>query len=164
MKWQLIGKNRKGDPFAFESSAVKGAIRNALLSYGGWMRDGEDAESILQRRSLLAKPGLYLLFNNDTEEPKLAGFWVVFGHHYLEDGVRGAPDRDPPYADDVLEALTEEVWWKNLDVWPLANKTWRPVLIFEWPSDLSFRSEAAPPGLGMPDSEFAENSDLELGE
>ena len=56
------------------------------------------------------QPGLYLLLNDDGDFPQLVGFWIVFGSAYR--GWPQGPDRDPPYAQEILEALTEEVWWK----------------------------------------------------
>ena len=88
-------------------------------------------------------------------QKSLVGFWIHLGAHYLEDGVNGAPDKDAPYAGEILEALTEEVWWKNLDVYPLDGKTWKPIIILEWPSELAYRSMLSPPGLTMPESEYA---------
>ena len=38
---------------------------------------------------------------DDGTQPLLAGFWIVFGHHYLEDGPFGPPDKTPPYVEEI---------------------------------------------------------------
>ena len=93
----------------------------------------------------------------------LAGFWIVFGHHYLEDGPFGPPDKTPPYVEDILEALTEEVWWKNYSVYPQKDQEWKPTIILEWPNAIANRSQLRPPGLPLPASEFAQEEEDDFG-
>ena len=134
MKW-LICSNKQGRPYAFEAASIKGSIRNALsdLLSLKQLKLSEDEESgadqLRNRNTNHLFPGLYLILNDDGQNfPRLVGFWVVFGHHYLEDGPQGAPDKDPPYAQEILEALTEEVWWENYVVYPREGKTWNPLI------------------------------------
>lgn len=163
MSWLICGSDKQGNPFSFEANAVKGSCR-ATLSTLLEVLAGEDPLETLRARSGFArKPGLYQLLWDDGSNIYLAGFWVVFGHHYLEDGPYGPPDKVPPYSEDILEALTEEVWWKNYAVYPREENTWKPTLIFEWPNDVSNRSLLRPPGLPLPSSEFAQQKDDDYG-
>ncbi len=173
--WFLYG------PFPFEASAVAGSTRTALAhlveqyqSAERWQRLHHPAAQPDQPgRTDARKAGIYLLMHTDegvppmrvrrgkspallTEKPQLAGFWVVFSHTYLGEGVVGPPDKEPPYAKGILDACTEEVWWKNLEVYPGGHGVWKPGLIFEWPSELAFRSTLPPPGLPLSPDEIAD--------
>ena len=164
MNW-IICANRRGEPYTFEAASIKGSIRTALgdLLVSKQDRNRDDAISNLRLRNTKElKEGLYLILSDDGGFPKLVGFWIVFGSAYLEDGPKGAPDRDPPYAQDILEALTEEVWWKNYDVFPYAKKVWNPMIVLHWPSTLAFRSQFSPPGLALSSNEFAVGEDVDL--
>ena len=163
MSWIICGEDKQGNPFKFDSSAVKASCRVALEAL--LMADNKkDGMEILRSRATDArKPGLYKLLWDDGVTLSLAGFWIVFGHHYLEDGPFGPPDKTPPYAADILEALTEEVWWKNYMVYPKKDTQWSPTLILEWPNDLANRSQLRPPGLPLPDSEFAQEAEDDFG-
>ena len=165
MSWLICGRNKRGDPYSFECSSIKLSMRTALGDLNALFQAKDGAERLRERHTGNLRNGLYLLLKDKGDNDlRLAGFWVVFGHSYLEDGVQGAPDKDPPFANEILESLTEEVWWKNLVVWPLKGRVWNPIMIFEWPSDLAYRSAIAPPGLNMPDSEYADSKDAELGD
>ncbi|MAA80020.1 MAG: hypothetical protein CL916_12265 [Deltaproteobacteria bacterium] len=164
MNW-IICANRRGTPYNFESSSIKVSIRAALGDFLQSLQeqDKEDSKRNLRLRNTKQMlPGLYLLLNDEGDFPQLVGFWIVFGSAYLEDGPKGAPDRDPPYAQEILEALTEEVWWKNYNVFPQQNKTWNPLIILHWPSSLAFRSAFSPPGLALSSTEFATGEEVDL--
>ncbi len=98
-------------------------------------------------------PGLYVVLWTDAltgpDAPIIAGFWVVFGAGYLSDGTAGPPDHHPPYASGILEAVTEEVWWRNLPVHTDRRGTWRPVIVLEWSAPLAIRSTLPPPGVAQ---------------
>ena len=164
MNW-IICANGRGEPYAFEASSIKGSIRSAL---GDLLKAKQDKnrekvlENLRLRNTKNLKAGLYLILGDEGDFPKLVGFWVVFGKTFLEEGPKGAPDKDPPYAQEILEALTEEVWWKNYEVHPYANKVWNPIIILHWPSSLANRSQLAPPGLGLSSNEFAQSADVDL--
>ena len=164
MNW-IICANRRGAPYNFEASSIKGSIRLALSDFLASKQDKNREESktnLRKRHTKELRSGMYLLLNDEGDFPQLAGFWIVFGPGYLEDGPKGAPDRDPPYAQDILEALTEEVWWKNYDVFPYKNKVWNPLIVLHWPSTLAFRSQFSPPGLALSSGEFAHKEDVDL--
>ena len=173
--WFLYG------PFTFEASAVAGSARAALghlveqyQSQERWSRLHLPSRQPEQPgRSDGRAPGIYLILRAEEGveppptrrgqevellrgKPLLAGFWVVFGHTYLGEGVVGPPDKEPPYVQGVLDACTEEVWWKNLEVYPRTEGTWKPCMLFEWPSDLASRSTLAPPGVPLSPSEIAD--------
>ena len=145
MTWLFCGKNKKKEPFTFEASSPKASVREALADLLHLYSIGNGVERLVARATThLSTPpkspngGLFLIFKEVEDGfPELAGFWVVFGSNYLSEGVKGAPERDPPYASDMLDALTEEVWWKNLKTTG-ARKSWLPILIFEWPKELAF--------------------------
>lgn len=173
--WFLYG------PFPFEASAVAGSARFALgdlveqyQAEARWSRLHHCAVSADKPgRSDGRAAGLYLLLQADEDvgpfqpnkppvvaalsaKPKLVGFWVVFGRSYLGEGVVGPPDREPPYAQGLLDACTEEVWWNNLDVHPRKGGVWTPAMVFEWPSEMAFRSTLPPPGIPLSPDEYAE--------
>ncbi len=180
--WFLYG------PFPFEASAVAGSARTALAhiveqfqSQDRWGRlHYPSRQPDLPGRTDARKPGLYLVLRSDEEvppyhprrtnhlkefstKPQLAGFWVVFNHTYLGEGVVGPPDKEPPYAQGVLDACTEEVWWKNIEVYPRSEGSWKPCMIFEWPSELAFRSTLSPPGIPLSLDEIANPDAEEIG-
>ena len=163
MSWIICGEDKQGNPFTFEANSVKGSCRTALGALLEAKDQPDTAEVLRSRQSLVRKPGLYTLMWDDGTQPLLAGFWIVFGHHYLEDGPFGPPDKTPPYVEEILEALTEEVWWKNYSVYPQKEQQWQPTIILEWPNDLANRSQIRPPGLPLPDSEFAQEEEDDFG-
>ena len=163
MSWLICGSDKQGNPFSFEANAVKGSCRATLSTLLEILSGEEPQETLRARGSFARKPGLYQLLWDDGTKISLAGFWIVFGHHYLEDGPFGPPDKVPPYSEDILEALTEEVWWKNYDVYPRTENVWEPILIFEWPNDVANRSNLRPPGLPLPSSEFAQQASDDYG-
>lgn len=178
--WFLYG------PFPFEASAVSGSARAALAhlveqyqSPERWSQLHKPApQPERPGRAVGRRPGIYLIMRTEdaigplrpnkaqdldrlTQKPQVAGFWVVFGRSYLGEGVVGPPDKEPPYIEGVLDACTEEVWWNNLEVYPGGNKTWRPSAVFEWPSELAFRSSIAPPGIPLSPDEIADPDEEE---
>jgi hypothetical protein len=163
MSWIICGSDKQGTPFSFEANSVKGSCRNTLGILLETLKEEDGVETLRDRVSLARKPGLYQLLWDDGSTVYLAGFWIVFGHHYLEDGPFGPPDKDPPYVEDLLEAMTEEVWWKNYPVHPRVKNRWRPTIILEWPSDISYRSSFSPPGLPLPASEIAKDIEDDTG-
>ena len=96
------------------------------------------------------RPGLYVLVREDVDGPRIAGFWVLCGSDYLRTGPLGPPEREPPFAGDLLEAATEVVWWQTLDVTLSADGAWRPLIVVEWPPHLAFRASVPPPGVPRP--------------
>lgn len=177
--WFLYG------PFPFEASAVAGSARTALAHIVEQFQSIERWETLhypskqpdAPGRTDGRKPGLYLVLRTEeevppfhprrtnhltafTQKPQLAGFWVVFSHTYLGEGVGGPPDKEPPYAQGILDACTEEVWWKNIEVYPRQEGSWKPCMLFEWPSELAYRSTLAPPGIPLSLDEIA-NPDAE---
>lgn len=94
------------------------------------------------------EPGLYVFLRGpDASSLAIAGFWVVFGANYLDEGTLGPPDKHAPYANGLLDAATEEVWWRTLKVDSPIPGQWRPVIVLEWPESLAVRSGLAPPGV-----------------
>lgn len=96
------------------------------------------------------EPGLYILLRGPEGSPDslaIAGFWVVFGANYLDEGTLGPPDKHPPYANGLLEAATEEVWWRTLRVDSETPGSWRPLIVLEWLEPLAVRSALSPPGI-----------------
>ena len=163
MSWIICGEDKVGNPFPFEANSVKGSCRNALGNLLETMDQPDTEDSLRARHCGARKPGLYMLLWDDGVVVSLAGFWIVFGHHYLEDGPFGPPDKTPPYVEDILEALTEEVWWKNYAVYPTAEQTWKPTILLEWPNAIANRSQLRPPGLPLPASEFAQEDEGDFG-
>jgi len=131
-------------PFPLDPLALQGCARFALDAAEAVLRSG--SESGLEREASDAdEPGLYLLWSNDPDYA-IVGFWLVFGPGFLESEAH-VGERAPPYARALLDAATEEVWWRNLQVAPREGDTWRPTIILEWPSELAVRSMLAPPGV-----------------
>lgn len=142
MSYALVG------PFTFDPKTVTACGRAALASVGGSIRQGE-GESLLQEEAKGIDPGLYIVLQHDGEggSPVIAGFWVVNGTDYLAHGPPGPPDRVPPFALALLDAATEEVWWRNLPVNIGSDKAWRPLVVLEWPPYVANRSSLPPPGV-----------------
>lgn len=99
------------------------------------------------RKASEVPEGLYVILLEHEGGHQIAGFWVKFSESWFDDGTPGAPDRVPPYASGLLNAATEEVWWRNLTVNHDGKGTWRPVIVLEWPPELATRSAVAPPGV-----------------
>ncbi len=133
-------------PFAFDTGAVLARGREALASVQRKLREDRSAE-LLAQPATGEQPGLYVLLAEDEGRARIAGFWVTFAPTWFDDGTPGAPDRHPPYAGGLLDAATEEVWWKNLTVNDDGKGTWRPIVVLEWPADLAMRSANPPPGV-----------------
>lgn len=163
MSWIICGEDKQGRPFSFEANSVKGSCRVALGALLEASNKSGGADILRARKTTARQPGLYKLLWDDGNQVHLAGFWIVFGHHYLEDGPFGPPDKTPPYVEDILESLTEEVWWKNYSVYPKRDKEWSPTIILEWPNDLANRCQLRPPGLPLPDTEFAQDEADDFG-
>ena len=92
--------------------------------------------------------GLYALWRLDRGALALAGFWVCFGPKYFELGPAGPPDREPPFAREILDVVTEAVWWRwaRPAIWPSQKNRWQPMIVLEWPEPLAVRSKLPPPG------------------
>ena len=132
-------------PWAIEAGSVTASARTALSEAGAALRAGD--LSALPHNPRADQPGLYLILQEGSDRPVLEGFWIVFGPSFLDDGPVGPPERVPPYAGGLLDAATEEVWWKNLPVSDGGSGLWRPIIVAEWPSSIAVRSSAAPPGV-----------------
>jgi hypothetical protein len=135
MGWVL-----RGERFDFDPKAATACARKALSATAKALK----VDAVVEPGAA-ADPGLYVLI--DDSDKTIAGFWLVFGTEYLDEGPSGAPDRTPPFVSDLLDAAVEEVWWKSL---PMANRkgqTCHPVVVLEWPNFLAGRSTAAPPGV-----------------
>ncbi|MCA9571660.1 MAG: hypothetical protein KC656_27665, partial [Myxococcales bacterium] len=124
-------------PLPFDLTAPAQSARLALSTW-------TSAESVvaepLQETDGTA-PGLSFLVD---DEGRLLGFWLTFGDNYLDDGP--GPARIPPFAEDLLEAATEEIWWERMKVAPLVGGRWKPIVVLEWPPELADRCGAPPPG------------------
>ncbi len=126
-------------PFPLELSDVLGSTRRALEMWlGGSVAATVGAEDARE-------PGLYLVLEGEA----LAGTWLVFGPTWSERGDPGETPT-PPYAADILTALTEAVWWDRLPVSPRTETDgaikWTPLVVLEWPPVLSARSTFLIPG------------------
>jgi hypothetical protein len=79
----------------------------------------------------------------------LVGVWLVFGATWTDRGDAGESTL-PPYAGEVLTALTEAVWWDRLEVAPREHDgkadTWTPLVVLEWPPPLTARASIPVPG------------------
>ena len=127
--------------------------QSARLAIGAWA----GGDSIIADPPTMSDgeaPGLYFLV--DSEE-RLLGFWLTFGDTYLDDGP--GPGRVPPFAEDLLEAATEEIWWERMRVAPLQAGRWRPLVVLEWPAGLADRSGAPPPGVRQQEEDVAVDPD-----
>ena len=134
-------------PFPFDVNAVTTSARGALGKVNAALEAGL-GDRLLETESYGEEPGLYLVLRSDGDkEPRIAGFWVVFGVGYFDEGVTGPPDRHPPYARGLLDALTEEVWWRNLRVASDRKGVFLPVVILEWLPSMAVRASLYPPGV-----------------
>jgi len=143
-------------PFPFDANTVTACGRFALNSVASDLRAGRGAE--LMEASLPGTdPGLYIVLRHDEArdpEPAIDGYYIVLDSAYLVSGPVGPPDRVPPFAQELLDAATEEVWWQNLQV--TRNKkdgAWRPFVVLEWPPFMANRSAASPPGVEYEDEQ-----------
>jgi hypothetical protein len=146
-------------PYPFDEKTVTASARGALAVVVGALRAGEGA-ALVAGAATGQEPGLYILLDT-AAEPLIAGFWVVAGSSFTEKGPAGPPDREPPFAQELLDATVEEVWWKDLPVNKGKNGVWRPLVVVEWPHFLASRSALAPPGVALPflDETFEEDGD-----
>ena len=144
MSWFLQG------PFPLDLSAIQSSTRVALDAAEAALRAGLEIQ-VENDASPGNTPGLYIVW---TTEPRylVAGFWVVVGANWMESEDRPG-ERAPPFVRELLDAATEEVWWQNLEVHPREGNTWRPVIVVEWPPELSARSALPPPGVPARDIE-----------
>lgn len=92
--------------------------------------------------------GLYVLWRLERGALAMAGFWVCLGPKYFELGPAGPPDREPPFAREILDVVTETVWWRwaRPAIWPAQRNRWQPMIVLEWPEPLAVRSKFPPPG------------------
>jgi len=141
-RWILQG------PFPVDLRDPGSAARAAADVAQRWLRVQQARAELADLGSTASEPGLYLIWSADPT-PAVAGFWVSFGSEYLIDGPPGPPDREVPFVRDLLNALTESVWWQNLTVTPLERSVWRPVIVLEWLPSISSRSPFAPPGVAV---------------
>lgn len=126
-------------PFPLELGDVLGSTRRALSRWQAGAAPG-----VVEAEQTRA-PGLYLALEGEA----LTGVWLVFGATWTD---RGDPGESPtpPYASEVLTALTEAVWWERLTVAPRESnekaERWTPLVVLEWPPQLASRSGVAVPG------------------
>jgi hypothetical protein len=168
-------------PHPFDLKTVVASTRAALASVGATIRAGRgddlldglgasvdavelpDGSVRVDRGSNVAEPGLYLLLRHDGTGASvaIAGFWVIPDGDYVNNGPAGPPDRVPPFVQEILDAATEEVWWRNLKVNLAKDKSWRPVVVLEWLPHFAQRSSLAPPGTPLVEPEAREVFDDE---
>lgn len=155
MSYALVG------PYSFDLKTVVASGRHALSAVGAAIREGR-GDDLIDPGSPGNDPGLYVMLRHDGvgSKPSIFGMWVVIDGEYMDSGPAGPPDRVPPFAKELLDAATEEVWWHSLDVFLGADSVWRPVIVLEYPSHMSSRSALAPPGVPF-DEEEADESNLE---
>jgi hypothetical protein len=132
-------------PFPFDEKNATSSARNALSEVNIALKERE-GRGVLDQPSSGAEAGLYIIVDL-REKPAIGGFWLVHGPSYLETGPVGPPDKVPPLVAHLLDAATEEVWWKNLLVAGRVGDTWRPRVVLEWPGILAARSKLPPPGV-----------------
>jgi hypothetical protein len=105
------------------------------------------------RGAAAVEPGLYIVLQYDETAAQvsntvvIAGFWLVIDGDYLVNGPAGPPDRVPPFAQEMLDGATEEVWWRNLKVLLAPDRSWRPVMVIEYLPHFAQRSSMPPPGV-----------------
>ncbi|MED5373152.1 MAG: hypothetical protein VX899_19190 [Myxococcota bacterium] len=132
-------------PFPFDEQNATSSARNALAEVNISLKERE-GRGVLDQPSTGAEAGIYVIVDV-RDEPGIAGFWLVHGANYLEVGPAGPPDKTPPLVNHLLDAATEEVWWKNLLVAGRVGDTWTPRVVLEWPGFLASRSVLPPPGV-----------------
>ncbi len=143
MSYSLVG------PYPFDVNAVTTCARQALGAVGSALDAGRGTD-LLDLAASGDEHGLYVVLSQrgpDDADPRIAGFWVVFGIGYFDDGVSGPPERHPPYAQALLDAATEEVWWRSLRVSGGKRGTWNPIVVLEWKPELAVRAALYPPGV-----------------
>lgn len=150
MSWYLQG------PFPLDLGSVKGSMKSVLAS-----TERVDAGTFEGRADVRpaegagGAPGLYAVWRKEEPNGKnaqhgwsFAGLWLLFADNWIDKGTEGPPQSHPPYALEILEALTEAVWWKmRVPRWPLNGHVWSPLVVLEWPASLASRSTMPPPGV-----------------
>jgi len=126
-----------------DTQAALNQLREVLRSPGS-------LEALSGHPTSPGAPGLYLLVEPLGEavvrsHARLTGLWIRFGPDYAASGPAPGADHSPPYAAAVLEAMTEELWWRTLPVQADAQGMARLPLVLEWPPNLARRAELAPP-------------------
>jgi len=130
-------------PFNLRDATSSGKAAAAVAAQ--WVAVENAGAELADLASTAFEPGLYIIWaTGDT--PAVAGFWVCFGPEYTLDGPPGPPDREVPFVRELLNALTEAVWWQSLRVAPEDKGVWHPVVVLEWLPGLASRSTLAPPG------------------
>ena len=124
-------------PLPFDPATPGDAARAALL--------GAVDAPMAGRPSAGRRPGLYLLWRDDGA-PALVGLWISLGARFAGSAAGEGGARRPPFAEELLTALTEAVWWRSLPVDSTSHRSWRPVLVTEYLPALAARAEPAPPG------------------
>ena len=169
MSYGLVG------PYFFDPKTVVASARAALADVARTLRAGKGEDLLEGMTAATASPdgfraerhgsavdtGLYLLMSHDGTAASLeiAGFWVIPDGSYLNHGPNGPPERVPPFAQSLLDAATEEVWWQNLKVKLSPDKAWRPLVVIEWLPHFANRSGLAPPGIPQSEPEAVESFD-----
>jgi hypothetical protein len=148
-------------PFPFEPKAVVASARDALSATTEALRRGR-GDDLVEAPSTGSEPGLYLILESGPRvssrggDVAIAGFWMVFDGDYINYGPAGPPDRVPPFAKELFDAATEEVWWRNLAVNAGADRTWRPIVVLEWLPHFANRCALPPPGIPNEEEEASE--------
>lgn len=142
-------------PYPFDLKTIVASARAALAAVGATLREGGGAE-LFDSAATGTDSGLYVLLSADGPDgkPAISGMWLVIDAEYLSGGPLGPPDRVPPFAQQLLDAATEEVWWQNLQVNRDKNGAWRPLVVLEWPPHMANRSALAPPGVPYEDEQL----------
>lgn len=167
MSYGLVG------PYPFDPKTVVASTRAALADVARTLRSGRGEDLLegmtaatsdglrAERHGTVVEPGIYLLMSHDGSAASLAiaGFWVIPDGGYLNHGPNGPPERVPPFAQSLLDAATEEVWWQNLKVKLSADKSWRPLVVIEWLPHFAHRSALAPPGIPQSEPEAVDGLD-----
>ena len=135
-------------PYPLDLGLPQAAARRALAALAATRRGTGELPTPRAGRP----PGLYLIVQDGKDRPALLGFWLVAGPSWLREGTLGAPERMVPYVEAVLDAATEAVWWRDLATTPTVGRSWRPLIVFEWPPSLAIRSALPPPGSVAPEA------------
>ncbi len=153
MSYALVG------PYAFDLKTVVSSTRAALSEVGRTLRGGGGAE-LIEGAATGVDGGLYVLLRHDgpDSKPLIDGFWVVADGEYLNNGPMGAPERIPPFAAELLDAATEEVWWETLPVELQKDGAWHPLIVLEYPPHVANRSSMPPPGVPFEDEEAVDGT------
>lgn len=142
-------------PFPFDPAAPTASGARALSEAEGVLRSGQAPSA-----SASGSPGLYVAWHVEDGVGAIAGFWLVLGPGFVKEGLEARGDDAPPYAEDLLTAAVEAVWWETLRVWSGPKDStgagrrrrartglWHPLLVVEWPPALASRSALPPPGV-----------------